>query len=64
VSLDRRRAAETILIVEDEPTLARGLRDAFEHHGFVVRTAADGQTGRDLALAERPSLIVLDWMLP
>jgi DNA-binding response OmpR family regulator len=64
VSLDRRRAAETILIVEDEPTLARGLRDAFEHHGFIVRTAADGHTGRDLALAERPSLIVLDWMLP
>jgi two-component system alkaline phosphatase synthesis response regulator PhoP len=53
-----------ILIVEDEPQLARGLRNAFEHHGFDVVTAADGQAGLDLALSEQPSLIVLDLMLP
>jgi two-component system alkaline phosphatase synthesis response regulator PhoP len=55
---------ETVLIIEDEPTLAWGLRDAFEHHGFAVLTAADGAAGLELALSQRPSLIILDLMLP
>jgi two-component system alkaline phosphatase synthesis response regulator PhoP len=53
-----------ILIVEDEPTLARGLRDAFEHHDFEVLTAADGEAGLAMAVAERPALVILDLMLP
>lgn len=44
--------------------LARGLRDAFEHHGFAVVTAADGEAGFELAVSERPSLVILDLMLP
>jgi DNA-binding response OmpR family regulator len=55
---------DTVLIIEDEPTLARGLRDAFEHHGFAVVTAADGEAGFELAVTGRPSLVILDLMLP
>ena len=34
-----------ILIVEDEPALMRGLKDAFEDAGYQVLCACDGQKG-------------------
>ena len=54
----------TILIVEDEPALLRGLKDNFSHAGYTVHTAADGRAGLDAALNLRPDLILLDIMLP
>jgi two-component system alkaline phosphatase synthesis response regulator PhoP len=54
----------SILIVEDEPALVRGLKDAFTSRGFDVLTAQDGATGLDLALSANPDLILLDIMLP
>ncbi|GMQ80356.1 MAG: response regulator transcription factor [Planctomycetia bacterium] len=57
-------AAETILIVEDDATLLRGLRDNFEERGFRVRSAADGEQALATIRAERPDLILLDIMLP
>ena len=56
--------AKRILVIEDEPTLVRGLRNAFEHNGFAVACAPDGESGLDLALSGQPDLIVLDLMLP
>jgi len=53
-----------ILIVEDEPALLRGLKDAFAAKGYEVLTAQDGQAGLDLALSTNPDLILLDIMLP
>lgn len=53
-----------ILIVEDEPALARGLKDAFTARGFEVLMAADGASGLDLAFGKNPDLILLDIMLP
>ncbi len=53
-----------ILIIEDEPALVRGLKDAFASKGFDVLTAQDGATGMDLALEKNPDLILLDIMLP
>jgi DNA-binding response OmpR family regulator len=53
-----------ILIVEDEPALVRGLRDAFSEKGFEVITASDGATGVDLALTRYPDIMLLDIMLP
>ena len=55
---------ETILIIEDDPTMLRGLRDNFEFEGYHVQTAADGDAGLKAALAIRPDLIILDLMLP
>src|SRR6218665_1394928 len=56
--------SETILIIEDDPVMLRGLRDNFEFEGYQVQTAADGDAGLKAALATRPDLIVLDLMLP
>ena len=53
-----------VLIIEDDPTLLRGLKDNFEFEGARVHTATDGQAGLDRALELRPDLIVLDLMLP
>ncbi|MEM7231145.1 MAG: response regulator transcription factor [Planctomycetota bacterium] len=53
-----------VLIVEDDPTLRRVLRDNFEQSGYQVEVAADGAAGLEIALNERPALIVLDLMLP
>jgi DNA-binding response OmpR family regulator len=55
---------ETILIVEDDPVMLRGLKDNFEFEGYRVHTASDGDAGLKLALAQQPSLIILDLMLP
>jgi len=55
---------ETILIVEDDPSMLTGLKDNFEFKGYKVITAADGEKGLDAALNATPDLIVLDIMLP
>ena len=54
----------SVLIVEDDSTLARGLRDYFETRGFRVRVARDGQEGWEAVLASPPDLVLLDIMLP
>lgn len=54
----------TILIIEDDPALLRGLKDNFTTAGYAVRTATDGQRGLDALLAEPPDLLLLDLMLP
>jgi len=56
--------AETVLIVEDDPTMLRVLRDNFEYSGFAVLTANDGRQGLQAALERKADLIVLDIMLP
>src|SRR5215472_15212743 len=55
---------ETILIIEDDPTLLRGLADNLRFEGYNVLTAHDGQIGLDLALSKSPDLLLLDIMLP
>lgn len=57
-------AEEVILIVEDDPTLLRVLKDNFEFAGYSVRTASDGDKGLHAALRGDCALIVLDIMLP
>lgn len=53
-----------VLIIEDEADIVAGLRDAFEHHGFEVSSAADGEHGLRLALSDEADVIILDLMLP
>lgn len=55
---------KSILIIEDDAALLRGLKDNFEAQGYLVRTANDGQKGLDALLGARPDLLVLDLMLP
>jgi DNA-binding response OmpR family regulator len=55
---------ETLLIIEDDPALLRGLKDNFEQVGYTVLTAVEGEAGLNLALDAHPDLILLDIMLP
>jgi len=55
---------ETVLIIEDDSTMLRGLKDNFEYSGYNVITATDGEAGLDAALDANPDLIILDIMLP
>jgi len=54
----------TLLIVEDEPSILRGLTDLFVYHGFNVDSEMDGQQGLNRALKGQYSCIILDVMLP
>ena len=55
---------ETILIIEDDPAMLRGLKDNFKFKGYSVITAPDGESGLSSALGAKPDLILLDIMLP
>lgn len=55
---------ETILIIEDDSSMLRGLQDNFAFAGYNVLTASDGEKGLDAALEAKPDLIILDIMLP
>src|SRR6478752_9365635 len=57
-------AKKTLLVVEDEPQLALGLKDALEFEGFRVLTCGNGRRGVELAQAEHPDAVLLDLMLP
>jgi DNA-binding response OmpR family regulator len=54
----------TILVVDDEPHIVLGLRDALEFEGFRVIAAGKGREAIGLARSESPDAIVLDLMLP
>jgi DNA-binding response OmpR family regulator len=56
--------ARTILLVEDDPALALGLRDTLEFEGFRVLHADCGREGFAIAKQSKPDCIILDLMLP
>ncbi len=56
--------ARTVLVVEDEPSLASTLSYNLRKNGFNVTTEADGLAGLNAARREHPDVIVLDLMLP
>jgi len=55
---------KTILVIEDEPHIALGLKDALEFEGFHVLTSPTGKDGVHRARQEHPNAILLDLMLP
>jgi DNA-binding response OmpR family regulator len=56
--------SEKILVIEDDPSILRGLQLNLGMEGYLVRSAGDGETGLALARSERPDLVVIDVMLP
>ena len=56
--------SKTILVVEDELSIATLLKYNLEQAGFTVLLAHDGKAGLQMALQEGPDLIILDLMLP
>jgi DNA-binding response OmpR family regulator len=59
-----RAQSHSILIVEDEPSIASFVAMYLKRAGFAVRVAVTGENAIEQAVAEAPSLIVLDLMLP
>jgi two-component system alkaline phosphatase synthesis response regulator PhoP len=57
-------AGETILLIEDEKNIVELIKYNLEKEGFRVLTAMKGNAGLDMALKEKPALVVLDLMLP
>jgi len=55
---------KTILVIEDDVSILRGLIDNIKFEGYKVLSASDGHAGLKLALEDSPDLVLLDIMLP
>ena len=53
-----------ILVVEDDPLMSRMYQKIFTFEGYEVEMAADGMEGLDKARVVKPTLILLDIMMP
>ena len=63
-SVAQPRSDRTVLVVDDESTIAEVVARYLERAGYVTATARDGLEALSLAAERRPDLIVLDLMLP
>ncbi len=57
-------ARGTVLVVDDEPTIAEVVSRYLERAGYRTRVAADGIEALEAVASQRPDLVVLDLMLP
>ena len=55
---------ERILVIDDNERDRRLLRDALEHEGYSVESAADGVEGLKVLFERRPDVVVLDVIMP
>jgi DNA-binding response OmpR family regulator len=53
-----------VLIVDDDPDIVDLLMATLRPEGFRLLSASDGETALALVRAERPDLVLLDWMMP
>jgi DNA-binding response OmpR family regulator/signal transduction histidine kinase len=61
-SLERSRFS--VLVVDDDPVIRTVCREILEGQGISVREAADGAQALDMAMREKPDVVLLDVMLP
>jgi DNA-binding response OmpR family regulator len=57
-------AGETVLVIDDSPTILKVVQLVLTKAGFRVETAADGEAGLVAARQTRPDLILLDFVMP
>jgi DNA-binding response OmpR family regulator len=57
-------APPSILVIDDSPTILKVVELVLTKAGYRVRTAPDGEDGIKKAMEERPSLILLDFVMP
>jgi DNA-binding response OmpR family regulator len=57
-------AGELVLVIDDSPTITKVVQLVLTKAGYQVHTAADGELGLDAVRAERPALILLDFVMP
>ncbi len=53
-----------ILVADDEPHILRVVKDKLSNAGFTVLVATNGEEALQIALREKPDLILLDVMMP
>jgi DNA-binding response OmpR family regulator len=58
------RMGQSVLVVDDDPTVSDVVRRYLERAGYAVALAGDGHQALTAYAAERPDLVVLDLMLP
>ncbi len=54
----------TVVVIEDESSIADAVAARLRSEGFLVETCADGRSGVELCERIQPDLVVLDLMLP
>ncbi len=57
-------AGETVLVIDDSPTILKVVQLVLTRAGFQVKTAPDGEAGVMLARERKPDLILLDFVMP
>ena len=63
-SAHTQRDSRTVLVVEDEPTLATAIAQRLTAEGWSARVASDGASAVQAASQLRPDLVIMDIMLP
>jgi DNA-binding response OmpR family regulator len=64
VAINTNLMQQTVLTVEDDPAIRRGIVDALRFAGYAVSEAGRGDIGREMALARGYDLLLLDLVLP
>jgi DNA-binding response OmpR family regulator len=62
--LKKKNAKTRILVVDDDPNIMRTLHDRLERNGYDVITASNGKDGLQVALEEKPDVVLLDIIMP
>jgi CheY-like chemotaxis protein len=57
-------ASPTVLVIDDSPTILKVVQLVLSKAGFRVDTAGDGESGLERCRAQRPDLILLDFVMP
>ena len=57
-------SAQSILVIDDDDSLRDTISVLFEQEGYQVLAAADGKAGFELAVSQRPDLLIVDLRLP
>lgn len=62
--LRKKNAKTKILVVDDDPHIVKTIRDRLERNGYDVLTASNGRDGLEMALDEKPNVVLLDIIMP
>jgi signal transduction histidine kinase/DNA-binding response OmpR family regulator len=63
-AVDDQAAGRDVLVIEDDPSAVRLLREYLEPAGYVLRHAANGEQGLAMAREQRPAAVLLDVLVP
>jgi PAS domain S-box-containing protein len=61
---DEAPAPASVLVIDDDPDVRGFIAATLEEQGYCVREAADGRAGLNQVDAEKPDLVVLDYIMP